>query len=63
MYSLSDFDSSYKEYNLIVTFYLEDNNSSKLVNLKDCGLPILMFVNSKSFSLLNSLYSNGKITS
>ncbi|MAO71758.1 MAG: hypothetical protein CMD02_04530 [Flavobacteriales bacterium] len=62
LYSLSDFDSSYKEYNLIVTFYLEDNNSSKLVNLKDSGLPILMFVNSKSFSLLNSLYSVGKIT-
>ena len=63
LFSFSDFASSFKEYNLIVTFYVEDNNSSKLQKLKNSGVPVLMFVNSKSFSLLNSLYSVGNIKS
>ena len=63
LFSFSDFTSSFKEYNLIVTFYVEDNNSSKLEKLKNSGVPILMFVNSKSFSLLDSFYSVGNVKS
>ena len=61
--SFSDLSSSFKEFNLIVTFYIENKNSNKLEKLKNSGVSILMFVNSKSFSLLNSLYTAGKITS
>ena len=63
MFSLSDLSSSFKEFNLIVTFYIENKNSNKLEKLKNSGVPILMFVNSKSFSLLNSLYSVGNVKS
>ena len=61
LFSFSDLESSFKEYNLIVTFYIENKNSIKLEKLKNSEVPILMFVNSKSFSLLNSLYSVGKL--
>ena len=61
--SFSDLSSPIEEYNLVVTFYLENNNSIKLERLKKSRIPVLMFVNSKSFSLLNSLYSTAKISS
>ena len=63
LYSFADLESSFKEYNLIVTFYIENKNSRKLDKIKNSGVPVLMFVNSKSVSLLSSLYSPGKISS
>ena len=63
LYSFSDLSTNFDEYNLVVTFYVENKNSIKIEKLKNSRIPVLMFVNSKSFSLLNSLYSVGKITS
>ena len=59
----SEFDSDFEEYNLVVTFYLENSNSNKFRDLRNCNVPLLMFINSNSCSSLNTFYSDGGILS
>ena len=59
----SEFDSDFDEYNLIVTFYLENSNSNKYKDLRNCNVPLLMFINLNSCSELNTFYSGGGLLS
>ena len=62
-YKFSEFESDFDEYNLLVTFYLENSNSNKYRDLRNCNVPLLMFINLNSCSELNTFYSNGGLLS
>lgn len=58
---LSDFTSTFEEYNLIVSFYIPNSKSEILRQLKESSVPLLLFVNSNSISFLESIYPKGKV--
>ena len=58
---LSDFTSSFEEYNLIVSFYIPNSKSEILRQLKESSVPLLLFVNPNSISFLESIYPEGKV--
>jgi len=62
-FKFSEFDYDFDEYNLVVTFYLGNSNSNKFRDLKNCNIPLLMFINSNSCTELNNFYSEGAILS
>jgi len=60
--SPTEFTSSFKEYNLVVTFYISNKKSDVLISLKQSNVPLLMFVSPNSVSLLNSFYPEGSLS-
>lgn len=61
-FHIEDFQSKLEEYNLAITFYINDKELNILNKLNESSVPLLMFVNSKSISLLNTLYSRGAVS-
>lgn len=58
---LSDFNSNYDKYNLVIYFAFSDNKLEKLERLKKSDVSLLLLVGPNSVSKLNYLYPSGKI--
>ena len=58
---LSDFNSNYDKYNLVIYFAFSDNKLEKLEKLKSSDVSLLLLVGPNSVSKLNYLYPSGKI--
>ena len=58
---LSDFNSNYDKYNLVIYFAFSDNKLEKLEKLKSSDVSLLLLVGPNSVSKLNYLYPSGKV--
>ena len=58
---LSEFNSNYDKYNLVIYFAFSDNKLEKLEKLKSSDVSLLLLVGPNSVSKLNYLYPSGKI--
>ena len=58
---LSDFNSNYDKYNLVIYFAFSDNTLGKLEKLKSSDVSLLLLVGPNSVSTLNYLYPSGKL--
>ena len=58
---LSDFNSNYDKYNLVIYFAFSDNKLEKLEKLKSSDVSLLLLVGPNSVSTLNYLYPSGKV--
>ena len=58
---LSEFNSNYDKYNLVIYFAFSDNTLEKLEKLKSSDVSLLLLVGPNSVSKLNYLYPSGKI--
>ena len=62
LFNTEDFDASFDQYDLVVMFYVSNDNIDLLTSLNESNVPILMFVNSQSHNLLNIFYPAGSIS-
>ena len=58
---LSEFNSNYDKYNLVIYFAFSDNKLEKLEKLKSSDVSLLLLVGPNSVSKLNYLYPSGKV--
>ena len=58
---LSEFNSNYDKYNLVIYFAFSDNKLEELEKLKSSDVSLLLLVGPNSVSKLNYLYPSGKI--
>ena len=58
---LSDFNSNYDKYNLVIYFAFSENKLEKLEKLKSSDVSLLLLVGPNSVSKLNYLYPSGKV--
>ena len=58
---LSDFNSNYDKYNLVIYFAFSDNKLEKLEKLKSSDVSLLLLVGPNSVSKLNYLYPSGNV--
>ncbi|MDG1718970.1 MAG: hypothetical protein P8H17_04000, partial [Flavobacteriales bacterium] len=58
---ISNFNSNYDKYNLVIYFAFSDNKLEKLEKLKSSDVSLLLLVGPNSVSKLNYLYPSGKV--
>ena len=58
---LSDFNSNYDKYNLVIYFAFSENKLEKLEKLKSSDVSLLLLVGPNSVSKLKYLYPSGKV--
>ena len=58
---ISNFNSNYDKYNLVIYFAFSDNKLEKLEKIKSSDVSLLLLVGPNSVSKLNYLYPSGKV--